>query len=374
MKIGVNLIQYTDCQGLEIFTQNILAHLPLTEEDDVVLFTNQKSAVLFSGLNPRFKIININFSYLNPLSLILFQQFGLTRELKQKKIDILFCPSLAVPLFFRNKIVTIHDVAFRRFLEETSLISRLYLNISLWSVKYFSRAITTVSEFSKNELVSLLKITPSKITVLTEGTPTLTPVSEDKAVQITDRFSLKNKNYFMYIGNVRPRKNLPAVLAAFKIFSQHHSDYHFLIAGKRDSKLIALADAATKMDLADKIIFPGFISPEEKTALLKRSRGLIFISLYEGFGLPVLEAQTLNVPVLSSQTSSLPEIAGNSALLVDPRNIKDIAAGMESIATDDTLRATLIKRGRENSNKYSWRRSAQTLMALCKRYEDPRNK
>lgn len=374
MIIGVNLIQYTDLQGLEVFAQNILAHLPLAEADEVILFTNQKSAALFSNLNPRFKIIIHNFARLNSLNLILFQQFGLARELKRQKIDLLFCPSLAAPLFFRRKIIIIHDLAFKRFPEETSLISRLYLQLSLWSAKYFSSSIATVSKFSKNEITSLFKIKPEKITVLSEGAPALVPITAAEQSEILNRFKLNNKNYFIYIGNVRPRKNLPAVLRAFKIFSATHPDYLFVLAGKKDKSLNSLEKIAADLGLSDKIIFPGFISQAEKTALLRAARALIFVSLYEGFGLPVLEAQTLDLPVLSSLTSSLPEITDNSALLVNPRNISDIAQGMSSIATDDMRRTTLINRGRDNLKKYSWDRSAAILGDLFKKYENSRNK
>ncbi len=374
MRIGINLVQYTSLQGIEVFIQNIISNIEIEDNDSLVLFVNSKSAELFSGLNKKARVRTEKIPRLNNLGLIFYQQFGLVRSLKEERIDILFCPSLALPLFFKNKIVTIHDLAFRRFPSEANLFSRLYLNLALLSAKYLSLKITTVSEFSKNEIIKFLKINPEKISVLPEGAPALFKISAEEENEILRSFDLisngETKKYFIYIGNIRARKNLKRIIEAFASFSKNNPDYLFLVAGKENRNLLKLRARVKKMGIEEKIIFTGFISQNEKSALLKNSQALIFVSLYEGFGLPILEAQSLGIPVLSSNTSALPETAGAGALFVSPENLEEIKNGLKTISQDINRRAEIISAGTSNLNKYSWKICAAKLIAIIKSYEN----
>jgi len=366
MKIGVNLIQYIDLQGIEIFIKNILAAWPRNDNTEIVLFTNQKSALIFKDLSPQFKIISHTFSHLTPLHLILFQQFRLPRLLRQNKIDLLLCPSLSLPLFFRRKKVIIHDLAICRYPKESGLFGRLYLRLAILSAKYFSLGLAAVSEFAKQEISALLKIKASTIPVIGEGVPALPKLdlefSNTAEAAIAKTKIPAGQKYFLYIGNIRPRKNLPRLITAFQIFSTTHPDYRLVIAGKRDKNSRTLEKSIIEPELKEKIIFSGFVSDEEKVHLIKGGRGLVFISLYEGFGLPILEAQALETPVLSAAVSALPETAGpNGALFADPLNIKDIAAKLEIMAEDEEKRQKLIVAGKENLKRYSWEKSAKNL-------------
>lgn len=375
MKIGINLLQYTDVQGIETFAWNILGNLPLRDDDEIFLFTNQKSKQIFRGIDPRFKIINRHFPILNSLTLTFFEQFCLPIKLKKHKIDLLFCPSLSGPWFFRRKIMTIHDLAFKRFREESKFIPRLYLYGALLSAKYFSLAVATVSEFSKQELISLAGINPKKITVISEGVPETAAMTEkENAEKILEKFNLSGHKFFIYIGNVRPRKNLPTTLEAFKKFGLDYPEYYFVLAGKKNRALANLKETIKKIEISDKVILTGFISDQEKSALLSSATALIFVSLYEGFGLPVLEAQALGTPVLISSAAALPEIAGDSALTTNSNDEEDIAQKMRGLAEDETLCSELIAMGRENIKRYSWKSGAESLMKLFYNYENSSNK
>lgn len=372
MKIGFNLIQYTDCQGIEVFTQNLLSHFKVRPEDELILFTNQKSQKLFAGLNPAAKISNHNFRRLNRLSLIAYQQVTLPLILKKQKIDLLFCPSLAVPLLWRRKIVTIHDLAFLRFSDESNLFFKIYLKLALLSAKYFSLAIGAISNFSRSEIIQLMKVKPNKIFNISCSAPELIIPSLERRQEILKKFNLliscnqeaKKKPYFFYIGNAYPRKNLPKTLLAFKLFSTAHPEYLFIFAGKKDERMLALEKLALSSGLKDKTIFPGFISQEEKIALIKEAVGLSLVSTYEGFGIPVLEAQIIGIPVLTANSSSLPEVAGRGAIFVDPHNTQDIATGLEKLAFDETTRQELISQGQKNIARYSWAEASANLETI----------
>ena len=275
MRLGFNLIQYTDLQGIEVFAQNIISHIKLEENDSLILFVNQKSAELFRDLNPRAMLKIKRFGCLSSLNLILYQQFGFIRNLKREKIDVLFCPSLAGPLLFKNKIVTIHDLAFKRFKKEASLFHRIYLWLGALSAKYYSLKIITISDFSRQEISQLLKIDSSQILNISEGPPGLPEIKDGDDRKVLAKFNLlendKIKKYFFYVGNIRPRKNLQQIIKAFEAFSQTTPDCIFILAGRADTKSANLKKAFSERKIKEKIIFCGFVTQSEKAILLKNS-------------------------------------------------------------------------------------------------------
>lgn len=353
MKIGINLIQYTDFQGIENFSRNIISNLQLDEGDELILFTNQNSLKLFGDLNKKAKVINKNFKKLSRASLIVYQQFGLVKKLKKEKIDILLCPSLALPIFYRKKIVVIHDLAFKRFPEESSFFSRIYLNLTLWSAKYFSLKILTISEFSRREIFEIMHIPLEKIPNISQGVPYLPQVDENEIEQTIKKFKLEDKikKYFLYIGNTHPRKNLNNLAKAFELFSQKNPEYYMVLAGKKSNEMNNIFFSSAKRG---KVICTGFISDKEKVALIKQACAVTFPSYYEGFGMPVLETQSLGTPLITSNVSSLPEVAGNAAIFVNPKNIPEIEEALKTATNKQLPIKELIEKGLKNCGRFSW--------------------
>jgi len=257
----------------------------------------------------------------------------------------------------------IHDCAYDRFKEFENALSKIYFRAMFYGAKYFSKKIVTVSNFSKKELIKLYKIQPNKIAVIYEGVPEL-PKVDDKSLQDTlNKFNI-NRPYFLYIGNWRPRKNLPGLIGAFKLFKEKGSDYLLVIGGRKDKRFLDLEKEIKNNQLEGKVILTDTLSQEEVAALYKGAKALTFPSFYEGFGLPVLEAQSLGIPVLTSNTSALPEVAGDSVLYVNPYEVEEIAKGMEKIALDEKLRENLIQKGYENIKRFSWQKAARQLLNL----------
>ncbi|MFA5163066.1 MAG: glycosyltransferase family 1 protein [Patescibacteria group bacterium] len=383
MIIAFNLIPYTEVNGLQIFAANLLEHLQIGPEDRLLLFTNQKSSELFKDLNPRAEMINKNFPRLSRFQLALYQQLSFNQALKKEKVDVLFCPSLALPLFWRKKIVTIHDLAFLRYREESSGgIFRLYLKLALWSAKYFSLGLAAISEFSRQEIVDLMRVPKEKIAIISRGAPEFPEISETEEIEVLNKFQLLSANrqpkkYWLYLGAGYYRKNLDRLLEAFRLFLVDNGDeaekYYLVIAGKQDEGIRKIASLVKEdgawSQFSSQIIFTGFITENEKQALIKNALALAFVSLYEGFGLPPLEAQALNTPVLGGNSSSIPEICGQGAYLVDPKNIPAIKESLSLISSDDKLRQELISRGQKNLEHYSWTQVAQDFNSLIHRYD-----
>lgn len=367
MIIAFNLIPYTEVNGLQIFAAELLKHIKIGPEDRLLLFTNQKSKELFQGLNPQAEIVSKDFNKLSRLNLTFYQQLPLIKQLRKNKVDILFCPSLAMPLFFKKKIVTIHDLAFLRFKSESSGgIFRLYLKLALLSAKYFSLKVAAISEFSRQEIVELLKIPKEKIAIISRGAPEFPEIKPETEKTILNKFKLKEagqtKKYWLYLGAAYPRKNLDRLLEAFKLFlkdeTASNQGYYLVMAGKKDEGIKRIEQTIREdkswTEFSQNIIFTDFITEPEKITLIKNSLALAFVSLYEGFGLPPLEAQVLETPVLGGDSSSIPEICGQGAYLVDPKNVQAIKEAIALISSNQKLREDLVAKGRENIKRYSW--------------------
>lgn len=365
MIIGINLIQYTDFQGIENFSRNIISNFQLDDGDELILFTNQNSLKLFGDLNKKAKVINKNFAKLSRANLIIYQQFGLIKKLKKEKVDILLCPSLALPIFYRKKIVVIHDLAFKRFPEESSFFSRIYLNFTLWSAKYFSLKILTISEFSRREISNIMNIPLEKIPNISQGVPYLPQVDENEIEQTIKKFKLggKIKKYFLYIGNTHPRKNLNNLAKAFELFSQKNPEYYIVLAGKKSNEMNNIFFSSAERG---KVICTGFISDKEKVALIKQACAVTFPSYYEGFGAPVLEAQSLGTPLITGNVSSLPEVAGNAAIFVNPKNIQEIEEAFVTATNNKSLIEELERNGIKNCERFSWEETTKKLYKIFK--------
>lgn len=367
MKIGINLIQYTDIQGIEVFAQNIVREMiALAPDDKFVIFGNQKTASLFAFSGANVRLVVKKFPRLSSLALIVYQQFGLRRAITKERIDVLYCPSIAHPLFSKKTVVTIHDCATQRYPDESrGFLNRVYVFFAFISAKRCARRIVTVSEFSKKEIVSVMRVSDSKIAVVSEGVPKLPDVSAGAIASVRTRFSLP-ENYFFYIGNTRPRKNIERLILAFARYRVHGGLTELVLAGKIDDSLVNIAALIQKNVLADVVHRIGTFSDEEKVALYRGSRALVFPSLYEGFGLPVLEAQQCGVSVLTSRSSSLPEVAGNGAIFVDPLDVDALADGLADIDTKEDLRREIIVAGYENVKRFSWTMAARRLLAVVR--------
>lgn len=366
MKIGINFISFRSYQGTEIFARNLISELiTMDRQGTYVIFC---SAHLPEQMRLKANNISLEVVHANPnktISIGLYQQLFLPLKLMLKGITTFYAPLPSVPLLYPGKkVMTIHDCAYDRFAEYKSTLSRLYIKSMYLTGKYFCDAIVTDSNFAKEELISLHHIKPDKITVIYPGIPDLPQPSDAFITETKRRFNITMR-YFLYIGITRPRKNIPGLLKAFKRFAQNHTDVQLVLAGSIDTSFIDVTKEITSLGIEKGVIQTGFVSDEQKAALYRDALALVFPSYYEGFGIPVIEAQSMGLPVLTSNTSSLPEVAGTGALYVDPHDTDAIANGMEKLLNAQ-LRQELIRHGYENSKRFSWKIAANQLDQLLK--------
>lgn len=289
----------------------------------------------------------------------------LAAELHRQPPDVFFTPAHVIPLSYHGRAVaTIHDLGYHHFPESHPRRQRAYLR---WSTRHNGRRSWRViadSQVTKEDLIWFDDISPDKIVVIYPGVdPALHPVSD--AARMTAVLQKHNITppYFLFLSTLQPRKNLNRLIDAY---IQSGVSHQLVLAGKPGWLSQPILDKITNLrsSISNKISLPGYIPDTDKAPLLSGATAVLYPSLHEGFGFPVLEAQACGTAVLTSTTSSLPEVAGDAALLVDPLDTAAMAAGIRRLAQDETLRKALGEKGLVNVRRFSWGDTAVQVLNL----------
>jgi glycosyltransferase involved in cell wall biosynthesis len=278
------------------------------------------------------------------------------------RFDVLFAPNFVPPpTASRRSVLTVHDLAFRRFPETAPQTTRRWLQ-RLDAAIHRAAEIVVPSEATKRDVTELYGVPEERVTVIHHGVDTdrIRPASEDEVGRFRREHGIEGP-YLLFLGGLEPRKNLPRLVEAY---GRLHRSPALVIAGasvawnpegRRD---LEAALAAAPQAARDRVVMTGYLGERDKVAALTGAEALVFPSLYEGFGFPVLEAMACGTPVLTSGVSSLPEVAGSDAVLVDPLDVGAIEDGIRRIVEDPELRAKLVEGGRERARSFTWERSA----------------
>lgn len=303
----------------------------------------------------------------------LWTQWRLPLELcfQKEKPDVFFTPGHYAPRFCPVPLViSIMDLAFLRFPEQFKK-NDLYqlINWTRYSVKKASH-ILTISEFTKREIIHFYNYPAKNITVTYPGIEIENLELRTKNIEVLRKYGIKD-NYFLYIGTLQPRKNLIRLIEAFKNLITHHSSLitNLVIVGKKGWMYDEIFEKVKQLELEDKVVFTNYVSNEEKYILLKNAFAFILPSLYEGFGIPVLEAMQVGCPVIISKTSSLPEVADNAAFYInDPNSIDSIYQAMlKMVKLEDRERERLVEKGFNQVKKFSWEKCGEETLKILKK-------
>lgn len=284
--------------------------------------------------------------------------------------DVTFVPAHTLPFLMRGRAaVTVHDLGYRFFPQAHRFAERLYLELTTRYSAWRADRVLADSYATQRDLNSQYGTPERKIRVVYPAVEGIERAAQAQIAALRAAYDLPER-YLLFIGTLQPRKNLTRLVQAFAMYLAHSSDPDLclVLAGKvgwlfePERDLYAHLPSA----LRRRVRLLGYVADSEVAALYSGALAFVFPSLYEGFGFPVLEAMRCGTPVLCSQTSSLPEVAGEAALLVDPLDVVQIAAGIDQIVRDSALRERLIERGYAQAASFTWRRAAQqTLQALC---------
>lgn len=353
--------------GTEHYSYEVLAALAQRDrQTSYTLYCNTMPAAL-PPLGTNITLRHIPFARL-------WTHVRLSAELMLHPPDLLFVPAHVLPLGVplrrgMRSVVTIHDLGYVRFPSAHTPAHRLYLRLStLWTARAATRLIA-ISAATRDDLVRFAHVPSHKIAVVPHGlSPRFRPIeSPSIRAAIRSRYRIPSP-YIFYVGTVQPRKNLVRLIDAF---AQVHANragadaaLTLVIAGKRGWRTEAIEQRAAALGIAAQVQFIGYVEDDDLPVLLSDALAFALPSLYEGFGMPVLEAMACGTPVLTSSTSALPEVAGDAALLVDPEDQAAIAVGLERLVTQDSLRAELRARGLARAAAFTWDRCAAQTLAV----------
>ncbi len=370
MRIAVNMrfvipgkLEGIGWYSFEVATRMARMH---PEHQFIFLFDRTVDAGAFRA--PNIEVYSIAPPARHPLLWYFWFEMALPAALKRYKADLFFSPDGFCSL--RSNIPTlmvVHDLAFEHYPDFVpALVSRYYRH---FSPRYAKRAerIVAVSQASSADLQFSYHIPAEKISVVYNGAnERYSPLSPDEKVRARQRFG-EGHDYFIYVGSVHPRKNLVRLLQAFDQFAHSVADQRLLIAGRMAWQSGPVQQLLKGLVHRPRIQFAGHLEPEELQLALGGATALLYPSLFEGFGIPILEAFRAAVPVMTSNRSSMPEVAGNAALLVNPEDIEEMAGAMLRLSREENLRQKLIADGLEQALRFSWDQCAsQTWQALEK--------
>jgi glycosyltransferase involved in cell wall biosynthesis len=290
----------------------------------------------------------------------LWTHLRLSWEMLRRPPDLLFVPAHVLPLVRpRRTVVTIHDLGYLFFPQAHPLRRRLELHWSTgWNARVASRVIA-VSQATRDDLVQHYHVPPERIRVVYHGVEARFRPTADPAALA--RYHLPGR-YLLYLGTLQPRKNLERLLEAYARLPLEAPP--LVLAGAKGWYFGRIATALAALGLAGRVLLPGYIADADVPAVLSAATALLYPSLYEGFGLPALEAMACGTPVVVANASSLPEVVGQAGLLIDPLRVEEITAAIQRLLTDEGLRAELGRRGQERARLFSWERCARETMAV----------
>jgi glycosyltransferase involved in cell wall biosynthesis len=357
MRVAIDARKLHDF-GIGTYIRNLLRHLArLDRESEFVLLVSRDDLGIATQLGQNFRTVlepSPNYSFR--------EQIHIPWSLRRERPDVFHAPHYVLPVAVRcRSVVTIHDcihLMFPQYLPNR--LAYAYARASMWSAARKASRILTVSEASKRDILHFFDVPPDKIEVVYNAIDERfwNRPDEGEVGRVRERYQL-NSRFVLYVGNIKPHKNLVRLIKAFDLVRKEPGleDVKLLIIGDEISKLPALRRAVHSHKLHKEVRFLGYVRDETLAILYRLASAFAFPSLYEGFGLPALEAMASGTPVLTSNVSSLPEVAGDAAVLVDPHSVSDIAAGLVRILTDPVLAADLSRRGLVRARDFSWERS-----------------
>ena len=352
LKILINGLQISDKNtGVQYYTQNLHNELRKLNNGEIRFHLMQ-----FSSGNSR-------HSRNTRLKRIWFENFSLPIYYMKNNFSLYHSPNYVLPCFSKiPSALTIHDLITFDYPELCQYESVLYFRLLLARSAQKATKIIAVSNTVKNDILRHFNIPSEKIEVIYHGVNPIFKKTIDES--ILNRYHLPEK-YILFVGNIEPKKNLERLIKAFDRLKRDVDIPHkMVIAGKKGWKYNPVLDTVVKLKLEKEIIFPGYVPEEDLPAVYSMSDLFVFPSLYEGFGIPPLEAMACEIPVLTSNRGALPEITGGKCLQVDPFQIDEIAQGMFKIITDHSLKQQLISGGKEWVKQFSWEKTAKETLSV----------
>jgi glycosyltransferase involved in cell wall biosynthesis len=369
VRIGIDARKLHDF-GIGTYIRNLLRQLARLDRDtQFIVLSRPLDSVALGSLGANFRIVPANAGNYS-----IAEQLKVPLVLKREAVTLFHAPHYVLPpLVPCRSVVTIHDCIHLMFPQY--LPNRFAFTYARASIVFAARRATrvlTVSESSKRDILRFVDLPPEKIDVIYNAYDErfgIEPCDED-VIRVRERYQLHDQ-FVLYAGNVKPHKNLGRLIEAFHLVRQRGLDHlKLVLIGDEISKYAALRRAVHRHQLHKYVRFLGYLPQETLAVMYRLAAVFAFASLYEGFGLPPLEAMASGTPVVTSNLSSLPEVTGNAAVLVDPYDPRAIADGIYSVLTDDSLRRSLRAKGLARARQFSWEQSVHRVHEIYRQVSE----
>jgi glycosyltransferase involved in cell wall biosynthesis len=378
LKIAVNtrLLIPNKLEGIGWFTFETLRRITHSHPNVSFYFIFDRkpdpSFIFESNVHP----IVIGPQARHPFLFVIWFEWSVARLLKRLKPDLFLSPDGYLSLSSNTRsLAVMHDLNFEHFPEDLPWLVRFYYRYFFPRFARKSNRIATVSKFSKEDITQQYKVEPSKIDVVYNGANEMFLPLKEEIIATTRKKYTRGSPYFLFVGSLHPRKNLARLFQAFDLFCiNNNSEIKLLVAGEKKWWTAPIKKAYEEMQYKNEVIFCGRLNSSDLHMVTGSALAITYVSYFEGFGIPIVEAFRCGVPVITSDITSMPEVAGDAALLCNPYDIASIAAAMERIASDCDLRKDLIKKGLERAETFTWDGAAERLWnSIMKSLETEKN-
>ncbi|MGK0407381.1 MAG: glycosyltransferase involved in cell wall biosynthesis [Roseivirga sp.] len=363
MKIAVNtrLLLKNKLDGMGYFSHEILQRLVRNHPEVEWLFIFDRSYHSDFIYGSNVKAVNIGPPSRHALLWWIWFQISIPFILRKHQVDLLLSPDGYIPTYGKTPALpVIHDINFEHQNHNLDPVSGAYMRYFFPRFAKRGRRVATVSNFSREDISKTYSIDKGKIDLVYNGVSAKFKALDDSAKVAQKRKWSAGCNYLLFIGSLNPRKNIAGMLAAYELYRKQGGSAKFILAGSNMLGAQEIADCHAKNSYQKDIIFTGRLDEEEITSLLGAAQALCFVSHFEGFGIPILEAFKSDCPVITANNTAMPEVAGAAAWLCDSEDAEDIAKAMLASDRED-LRKDLILKGREQVKKFNWDKSAEMM-------------
>ena len=373
MRIGINALFMIPgvVGGSETILRNLISQLvAIDPHNEYILFTNRENSGSFNLDQPNFLEVRCPIPARFRPARTLWEQFILPIQCQRRRIDLLHSPGYICPVALPcPSVVSILDMNYFFFPQDWSKLALWTLRILVPLSARRSCEIIALSQSSKRHIMKALKISEDKINVTYMGVDKIFHPRHNyhQILELKKRMGIKG-NFILSVANSHPHKNLRRLVQAYYILRRDEGITHQLVlAGNPGRDHLELLKMVKKLGVAQKVVFTEYVPHHQMPLIYQAADLFVFPSLYEGFGLPILESMACGTPVVSSNAASLPEIVGTAGVLVDPHDVNEMAGAMYRVLSDKSLAQDLIKKGLKQSKRFSWVQTAKETLAIYKK-------
>lgn len=371
MRIAVNtrFLLKNKLEGIGWFTFEVMKRMVENHPEDEFFFFFDRSFDEAFVFGKNVTPIVLHPPARHPFLFLIWFEWSVANALKKYKIDVFLSPDNFLAL--RTNVPTVlitHDIAHFHFPEQVKFFDLKYYQYFIPKFHKKATRIVTVSNYTKQDIIKYYGIDSEKIDVACNGCREIfKPINDSEKREIRKKYS-DGQEYFFYVGAIQPRKNVHRLIEAFDLFkSKTHSDLKLLLGGRFAWKTGEVKTAFENSNYQNDIVFLGYLSEEELTKIMASAFAFVYVSLFEGFGIPLLEAMHCEIPVITSDISSMPEVAENAGLLVNSNDVNSISEAMIRIFEDENFRQNLIETGKGQREKFSWDLAAEVVYENLKK-------